>query len=99
MGTSDWETVTLLSLSESNISTKNHPICVNVSQFMSAKQVAKLVMLAGSFTVWNMAFNLMVRCQKLKEELEAMTLFPLSLLKLEMGNMCQEVCLLISNLQ
>merc|ERR1711874_481178 len=36
--------------------------CVNVSQFMSAKPVAKLVMLVGNSTVLNMESSLMVKC-------------------------------------
>ena len=35
---------------------------VNVSQFMSAKPVAKLVMLVGNSTVLNMESSLMVKC-------------------------------------
>ena len=72
---------------------------VNVSQFMSAKQVAKLVTLVGNYIAWNMASNLMVRCQKHKAELEATTPSPPSLPRPAMANTCQEVFLLISNLQ
>merc|ERR1712088_948017 len=70
--------------------------CVNVSQFMSAKPVAKLVMLVGNSTVLNMESSLMVKClqTRLLETILSAHFSP----KLELVNMFLEPFLWIWNL-
>merc|ERR1712223_1088575 len=67
--------------------------CVSVSQFTLDKPVAKLAMLAGSFTASNMEFNLMAQCPLTK--LWAMIPSALFSLRLVLVNMCPEQSLLI----
>merc|ERR1712001_507558 len=78
---------------------KNLPVCVNVSQYILAKQDAKSAMLVGNFTVSNMVFSPMAKCRYQNKGYVEMIPSLRSLLKLEMENTYLEVCLLISNLQ
>merc|ERR1712088_587787 len=68
--------------------------CVNVSQFMSAKPVAKLVMLVGNSTVLNMESSLMVKCLQtrllVRAHFQETILSAHSSLRLELVNMFLE---------
>ena len=63
---------------------------VSVSQFMSAKPVSKWVTRVGNFTVWNMEFSLMARCQVIKLSVVETTPSIRSSVKLERENMSPE---------
>merc|ERR1712018_30689 len=71
----------------SKTSLANYPKCVNVSQFMSAKPVAKWAMPVGNYTVWNMESNPMVKCLLTRPSVVVMTPSTPSFLKLDLANM------------
>lgn len=58
-----------------------HFFSVNVSQSTLARLESRLVMLAGNYIAWNMAFNLMVRCHQTKLLEEVTTVSTLSLVR------------------
>ena len=73
------------------------PCSVSVSLYMLDKLVCKWAMLAGSFTVWNMASNQTVKCHLTRPLEVVMTPSTLSSVRQELANMFPELCLWIWN--
>lgn len=68
---------------------------VSVYQYILVKPVSRSVMRVGSYTAWNMAFNLTDKCHRTRRSAEETIVSTHFSARPELGNTFQELCLLI----